>query len=340
MKHSVKQRVLAAALLAGLCAMGGCKRVAAGSRHTEEATLPNAATHRVYAGRATLLLPNGVNLKITEAEVNEVLLRTEPGTDDFEKKWTARVNDIRNNHANPTGFSKVDREWPGDHTVQFDTTRGTLDARTWERWGLLGNTLVKATTVAPLNKADEAYKALADLFHALLPDGTPRPGDFRFAGGIARVPFNGVENVTAEWSESVTDAAGNSKAKLNFSMLLQVMDIAGNIQGVQQEMRQRLATTKQRGAMDGPAGVDVREVRSGPVTVHGMQGVESIVVFIDRPTGKQSFSARWECPGTSGDAYAPSIDLSASADNFSPADLPFLTAQWSAALQSLQFPRK
>lgn len=338
MKGSGKQCVLAAALLAGLFAMGGCKRVAAGSRHTEEETLPNAATHQVYAGRATLLLPNGVNLKITEAEVNEVLLRTEQGTDDFEKKWAARVNDIRNNHANPTGFSSVDREWPGDHTVQFDTTRGTLDARTWERWGVLGDRIVKASTVAPLDKADEAYKALADLFSNLRPDGTPKPGDFQFVGGIARVPFNGAERIIAEWQEPVVEAGGEVRAKLNFTLIADAVSKAVTFAEMQQEKRQRVAQSNEVASQRALA---VKELRSGPRSINGVEGEETISLITDRNhPEKSTLFLEWITTGVSNDAFAPAITLTGGVDNMDASDADKAVAQWTAALATLRFPRK
>ena len=306
----------------------------------EKQAVPNAAMHQVFAGRATLLVPRGVELRITKAEVNEVELHAEPGAQDFEKKWAERVNNIRVNRANPTGFSSVDREWPGDHTVQFDTTRGSLNARTWERWGVLGNSIVKGNTVAPLDKADEAFRAVADVFKALLPDGKPSPGDFRFDGGIARVPFLGAERINADWHESVAEAGSKTLATLDFTLITDALSQAGTLAEVQSDMQQRLAQTKQRAAVDGAQGVTVEEIRSGPVTTHGLQGIESVVIYTDKPTGKKSFGAQWLSPGVAENPYAPAVDLSAAADNFNPADLPFLLAQWSAALQSLQFPSK
>ena len=300
----------------------------------------NGMTQPVYAGRAALLVPTAVDLRITSSQVNEVTLHAEPGATDFQQKWEARVAALRAGTGVRQMQSKVDREWPGDHTVQYDISRGTLPARTWERWGVVGDTIVQGTTATALAQADAARQALGEVFSALIPDGKPAPGDFRFQGGIARLPLNGAEQVRAEWQEPFYDAPGQVRGEMKFTLSTEAMSEGGSMEYVQQDMRRRLAETEERGRQDGAHGVEVKQIRTGVRLVNGIQGQESVVLYRDKPTGKVALGAEWIAPGASNDAYQPATDMAMAMDDVQPADVDKAVAQWTAALQTLRFPRK
>lgn len=330
---TLRMRVAALVVLGSLSVTGGCKQVAAKGQSTKEASLPTAATHQVYAGRAMLLLPRGVDLTIKRAEVNEVQLQLVPGAASLEQQWAARLAAIRTGKAERMGGSQLDREWPGEHLVQYDTARRTLDVRTWEQWGVLGNSIVQANTVAPLAQADAARQALAEVLRALLPDGTPQPGDFRFQGGLVRVPLNGAEHISAEWKEPVFEHVGQVKAVLAFTFITEVLARIGK-----PDTLQRLAKARAGAAQDG---FTFKELRSGKRTVNGLEGEESVYLLSDpKQPLRAGFAAEWITAGRAHDAYAPSVELSADIDDINPADGDAAMAQWTAALQSLRFPAR
>ena len=295
--------------------------------------LPVSSTHQVFAGRASLLIPKSVNLRITRSEVNQVVLHAEGDAAHFESAWAARLQAIRAGNAEPQMRSTLEREIPGEHTVQFDVTRGTGQERTLESWATYGKTIVRAQTVVPLSDLQAGKQALSEVLHSLQPGDQPAKGDFRFDGGIARLPLNGRERITAEWQEPIFEHPDEIKTSLAFTLLTDVVEEPGK-----PDTLSRLAESKQEASANG---LQLKDLRSGSRIVNGLQGEESVTVLIDpkHPETVQ-FNAQWMCAGKANDAFAPAVDITATANNVKSTDADILMAQWTSALASLSFPKK
>lgn len=330
---AVNRLLLTTLLAVYFCWTSGCNRVAAGTRQIEEQSLPVSSTHRVFAGRASLLVPKGVNILITRSEVNQVLLRAEPDGSKLETKWASRLQAIRDGNAEPQMHSSLEREFPGEHTAQFDVTRGTGQERTLERWAIYGNTVVQAQTVVPLSDLQAGKQALNEVIQSLQTVDQPAKGDFRFDGGIARLSLNGRERISAEWREPVFERPEELKTHITFTLLTDVVEEPGK-----PDTLSRLAKSKREASANG---LQLRELRAGSRLVNGLDGEESVTILID-PKHSQTvqFNAQWLSAGKANDAYAPAVDLTANADAVKATDADMLLAQWTSALDSLRFPKE
>jgi hypothetical protein len=286
---------------------------------------------KVYAGRASLRLPEGIAVDFEHTEVNQVeLRRIHSSAHEFEQAWMERVDVVKRGEGQLNAKTTLVHDYTGQHTILFDSTGGTGQQRTLEHWQTYGPLIFSGQTVMNLDDVPLGEKAIHDVFAAITPHASPQPGDFVLDGANVHIPLNGRERISLSWIVPIPGKTAGSTVPLRFTLLSDVVSEPG-----QPEVLTNLARLRQAAESHG---IRVTVLRAGPQALAGLKGEESAITLIDnaKPNTFQ-FNARWAFVGRDNDALAPGTELSADTDSIQSVDSAALLSTWQAISTSLRF---
>jgi hypothetical protein len=321
-------RFAIAASVLFLSLLAGCRGSGQTNQNLEGTPLNTSTWETVYAGRASLRTPKARPWGFEHTEVNQVELRRIPsGASSFEQMWQERVNAIRPGTGEPNAHTTVTREYPGQHTILFDSTG---QQRTIEHWQVYGSVILAGQTVMTLADLNLGEQAIQELFAAITPYTVPQRGDFALDDANVHIPLNGREAVSLSWTVLVPGKSPGTTVPLHFTLLRDVVAEVGK--------PDVLASIPKLKQVSEARGVRVTVLYAGNRKLAGLNGEASALTLLDtKHPQTYSFSARWGSPGRANDAMAPGIDFSAAADSVQNVDPNVLLSYWQAVSDSLRF---
>jgi hypothetical protein len=327
---STLRSTLAGAILL-LSLLTGCRGSSQTNHPLEGPVMNTSDWETVYAGRASLRLPEGTAVDFAHTEVNQVELRhIQPEAHGFEQSWLERVDAVKRGKGQPNTKTTLVRDYSGQHTILFDSTGGAGQQRTLEHWQAYGSAIFSGQTVMNLDEVPLGEKAIQDVFAAITPHAVPQPGDFALDGANVHVPLDGRERISLSWIVPVPGKAPGSTVPLRFTLLSDVAAELGK-----PEVLSSLGNLRQAAQAHG---IRVTVLRAGPHALAGLNGEESAVTLLDsaKPQTFQ-FNARWAFVGRPNDALAPGTELSADTDSIQNVDPAILLSYWQTISSSLRF---
>jgi Tle cognate immunity protein 4 C-terminal domain len=295
--------------------------------------LNTSSWQKVYAGRASLLLPEGTAVSFDQTEVNQVdLKRITPGPQGLEQSWLEHVDQIRRGKGEPGAQTVLTREYPGQHTVLYanEGVSGPVPERTLQHWQAYGDVFFAGETVMHLEDLPLGEQAIRDVFTAITPHAVPGPGDFALDGANVHVPLNGSETVHLSWTLMVPTKTLGTTIPVRFSLMSDTVSKPGELE--------ILSVIPELKRVSSANGIRVTILKASKHTLAGLNGEESVLTLLDTQHPKTySFSAGWGSAGRAYDALAPSIELTANTDSVQNIDPDVLLSYWQAISSSLRF---